>query len=49
MGVSHSHGFAAFQSRMPLNTIPDSVKTELELMVAEKYPFSSILMRNDLL
>ena len=36
MGVSHSHDFAAFPSRMPRNTIPDSVKAGLERMVAEK-------------
>mgnify|MGYP004550376427 CR=1 FL=1 len=34
---------------MPRNTIPDSVKAELERMVAEKHPCSAIRMRNNLL
>ena len=49
MGVSHSHCFTVFPSRMPRNTIPDSVKAELERMVAEKHPCSAIRMRTNLL
>ena len=49
MGISHSHDFSHFPLRVPRNTIPDGVKTDVELMVTENHPCALIRMRHNLL
>ena len=49
MGMSHSHSFTAFPSRIPRNVIPEGVKEELQRMVIEKQSCAAIKMKNEVL
>ena len=49
MGMSHSHSFTVFPSRVPRNVIPDGVKEELQRMVIERQPCAAIKMKNEVL
>ena len=49
VGISHSHDFVVFPSRVPRNIIPDSVRDEVERMMTEKHPRSQIRVQHNLL
>ena len=47
MGVSHAHGFEAFPTRMPRDTIDDDVKERIVEMALARRPCAAIKMDND--
>ena len=49
MGVSHTHGFATFPSRMPRDTIDDDVKQRIQEMTLARRPRAATKMDNDVL
>ena len=45
MGVSHSHSFSVFPSRMPRRTFPDDVMEEIREMAMKKTPTEEMKKR----